>query len=162
MLKFVDSGRFQIIRVQNFVEQIGLRHNFRDVCHRRDRSNLFSSSRCALYRTFSRQGRQALYRTSGHQTAVPWGRPPRGVISGANSCPISRGVLIGQCRIIVCVCVQLYISKILLYQTVKRKLRFIKGLFHGNFDLSTWLEKFTNFVLQVVRWNDEEKNSNCH
>ena len=40
MLKFVDSGRFQIIRVQNFVEQIRLRHDFRDVRHRCNSGNL--------------------------------------------------------------------------------------------------------------------------
>ena len=117
MLKFVDSGRFQIIRVQNFVEQIGLRHNFRDVCHRRDRSNLFHQVAARFTVLFpGKVGK--LYTV--HQGIKPQclGVVLFGGDQRRQFLPHQQGVLVGQRRIIVCVCVQLYIFKMLAHSKV--------------------------------------------
>ena len=53
MLKFVNPGCFQIIRVQNLIEKIRLCHDFRNVCNRCNGSNLFHQVATCLAILFS-------------------------------------------------------------------------------------------------------------
>ena len=41
MLKFVDACVLKIVGVQNFVDKLGLNHNFGDVCNACNSADLF-------------------------------------------------------------------------------------------------------------------------
>jgi len=58
MLKFVDSGILYIVRMQNFVDQFGLRHDFWDVRHRCNSGNLLKQVAAGFAILLSRQVRK--------------------------------------------------------------------------------------------------------
>ena len=58
MLKFADSGGLHIICVQDFVNQLSLHHDLRDIRHRCDSRNLFEQITPRLAVLLSRQVRK--------------------------------------------------------------------------------------------------------
>lgn len=89
MLKFVDSGILYIVRMQNFVDQFGLCHDFRDVRHRCNSGNLLKqvAAGFAVFLSDEIGKLNAVYQRIEPQRLST---SSSGVMSGANSCPMSR------------------------------------------------------------------------
>ena len=112
MLKFVDSGGLHIVRMQNFVDQFGLRHDFWDVRHRCNSGN-FLKQVAAGFTVF-------LSGEIGKLDAIHQRIEPQrlGIVLFRSNercklLPHEQGVLIGHGVIVIGICIQLHIFQVL-------------------------------------------------
>ena len=112
MLKFVDSGILYIVRMQNFVDQFGLSHDFWDVRHRCNSGNFLKQVAAGFAVFFSGEiGKlNAIYqRIEPQRLSI--------VLFRSNErrklLPHEQGVLIGHGVIVIGICIQLHIFQVL-------------------------------------------------
>jgi len=112
MLKFVDSGILYIVRMQNFVDQFGLRHDFRDIRHRCNSGN-FLKQVAAGFAVF-------LSGEIGKLDAIHQRIEPQrlGIVLFRSNercklLPHEQGVLIGHGVIVIGICIPLHIFQVL-------------------------------------------------
>ena len=112
MLKFVDSGILYIVRMQNFVDQFGLRHDFRDVRHRCNSGNLLKqvAAGFAVFLSDEIGKLNAVYqRIEPHRLSIVFLRRDE----RCQLLPHEQGVLIGHGVIVIGICIQLHIFQVL-------------------------------------------------